>query len=358
MIKILLCSILFGVFTGLLIYKKSEEINFIIKDTLLLETFIQDYLLQDDGRIRTNLTDSKDIYLSETVGLWMEYLVIKEDFIQFDQQVDVLEKYFFTEDFLVSWELQGMKKAPANAFIDDLRIIESLYRAGELWNHTPYIEMADNMGKGLVRYQREGKLMVDHVDFKSKDQGSDISLSYIIPSGFHLLEEHGYLSDGALEAIKIMLVNAVESEVGFYPKIYNIPSERYLYAQEVNLIDQLYIGYHRAQWKGDVSPLANFIKNSFVEEGKLFGRYDSTNGKPIVLYESVAVYGLAILMFLEIEDIEFAKDLYNQMKSLQQDDVDALYFGGYIDPASKEMHIFDNLLALIAERRGLDEYAF
>ena len=32
--------------------------------------------------------------------------------------------------------------------------------------------------------------------------------------------------------------------------------------------------------------------------------------------------------------------------------------GGYIDMGSKNTHTFDNLLALIAERRGLNEKVF
>ena len=63
-------------------------------------------------------------------------------------------------------------------------------------------------------------------------------------------------------------------------------------------------------------------------------------------------------MSLEIDDTDFAKKMYVQMKTLQQNDESLPYLGGYIDMGSKNTHTFDNLLALMAERRGLNEKVF
>lgn len=77
------------------------------------------------------MKEQQDIYLSESLGLWMEYLVAKNDAIQFKKQISILHNYFLTRDTLVVWKIYGNQKAPANAFIDDLRIIGTLYTAGE-----------------------------------------------------------------------------------------------------------------------------------------------------------------------------------------------------------------------------------
>ena len=356
---IFIALLLIGAYTGVAVFSKNEKGTTHVKDNLLTESFVRQHLLKEDGRIQTNITRQKDVYLSETVGLWMEYLVMKNDFIQFDQQVDTLKKYFLTKDYLVIWELKGTEAAPANAFIDDLRIIDILYSAGKQWNHKSYTELADKMSKSLVRYQTEGKLMVDFIELESKNRGGDVTLSYIIPSGFDKIKQAKLLPDEIYEATRKVLLDAPYSAFGFSPKSYSIPTGEYSYDTEVNLIDQFYVGYHRAQWKGDVTPLVSFAKSAFEQEkGKLYGRYDSVTGKPVVAYESVAVYALAVLMCLEIDDVDFAEKLYVQMKTLQQNDESLPYLGGYIDMGSKNTHTFDNLLALIAERRGLNEKVF
>ena len=71
------------------------------KEALAAEKFIQKYLMKEDGRMQTDLLDQKDTYLSETVGLWMDYLLEKNDYAQFHDTVDMLRNYFFTEDYLI-----------------------------------------------------------------------------------------------------------------------------------------------------------------------------------------------------------------------------------------------------------------
>lgn len=329
------------------------------KESLPTEKFIQEYLIEEDGRIQTNITALKEEYLSESLGLWMQYLVVKDDRQQFEQQVETLENYFLTKDYLVTWKLDGDKKAPANAFIDDLRIVEALYHAGEQWNYSPYTKLAEKMSENLVNYQTRNSLMVDFVELTSKSKGSEVTLSYIIPAGFELMRQADILPEKIYKSTTKVLQEAPHSELGFYPKRIDVQKSTYTYDQEVNLIDQFYVGYHHSQWQGDVEPLLAFAKQAFTESGgKLYGRYDGSSGKPVVAYEAASVYALAILMCLEIEEKDFAKDLYARMKTLQQNNEKSPYYGGYIDVETKETHSFDNLLALLAERRVLDETDF
>lgn len=360
LIGVLLVIVVVGIWIGTIIFTTDKKENHNAKETLLAETFLQNYLLEDGGRMHTDLLGQQNIYLSETVGLWMDYLVEKNDRIQFDQQVNALQKYFITKDFLVTWEVRGTKKAPANAFIDDLRIVNALYSAGEKWEKAAYTKLADKISKSLVKHQTRGHLMVDFVELDSKAKGSDVTVSYIIPDGFDRLKQHGHLPNETYEATKGVLIEAPYSSLGLFPKTYHVETGEFSFDREVNLIDQFYIGYHRAQWDGDVAPLVDFAKNAFASGngGILYGRYDGVTGKPAVSYEAVAVYALAILMCLEIDETDFARELYSRMKTLQQDDVNSPYYGGYIDIASKDTHTFDNLLALIAERKGIDEDVF
>ncbi|BAQ09587.1 putative lipoprotein ydaj [Bacillus sp. OxB-1] len=355
---LLVVVLLLGVATSTTIFSDDEKKKEIAKEPLLAEHFIQNYLLREDGRMQTDLLDQQDVYLSETVGLWMDYLVAKNDVALFDQQVEALETYFLTKDHLVTWELQGTSKAPANAFIDDLRIINALYEAGEKWHQGAYLKLAAKMGKSLIRYQMNDDLLVDHVDLESKYKGENITLSYIIPAGFDRLQQLS-LPDQTYDMTKQVLLEAPVSPLGFFPKTYHVKTQSYSYDTEINLIDQFYVGYHRAQWQGDVTPLLDFTKTAFAKgDGKLYGRYNRDTGEATVPYEAAAVYALAILMCLEIEEQDFAKQLFNQMKTLQQANEKLPYYGGYTDIYSKDTHTFDNLLALLAERKGIDEEAF
>lgn len=354
----LIIIFLIGVGTSAPIFSKDERKIEIVKEPLLAEQFIQTYMLRTDGRMQTDLLAQQDVFLSETVGLWMEYLVEKNDVDLFDQQVEALKTYFLTKDYLVAWELRGTTKAPANAFIDDLRIVNALYSAGEKWDREAYIKLAGKMGKALIRYHMNENLLVDHVDLNSKYRGENITLSYIIPAGFDRLQQLS-LPDQTYTMTKQLLLEAPVSTLGFFPKTYHVKTKTYTYDNEINLIDQFYVGYHRAQWQGDVTPLLSFAKTTFAKEGgKLYGRYDRNTGNPTVAYEAVAVYALAILMCLEVDEQDFAIQLFEQMKTLQQDDGKLPYYGGYTDIYSKDTHTFDNLLALLAERKGIDEKTF
>lgn len=320
---------------------------------LQAEQFIRGHLLQQDGRIATDLQTRSDEYLSETAGLWMEYLVLQGDVQTFSEQKDVVEKYFLTNDYLVTWMIEGKKKASANAFIDDLRIMNALYDAGEKFNDRAYSKLAKKMARALEKYQVKDGLFVDYIDTRSKEQGHDVTLSYIIPAGLDRIKNsEGY------EASRALLLEAPANSKGFFPKTYHLQTKEYSYEDEVNMIDQLYLAYHRAQWGGDVSGLLQFLQGAFGEKEKLYGRYDLSSGLAAVGYESAAVYALGVLLALEADEQEFAVQLYEKMKAMQQLDESQPYYGGYIGKNSRDTHTFDNLLALIAERRVLDADIF
>ena len=325
------------------------------EDSLVAEHFIRDYLMQEDGRIATDLTSRKDEYLSETVGLWMEYLVLQDDQEAFEQQVKVLKKYFLTKDYLVVWEVKDKKKAPANAFIDDLRIMNALYEAGERWSNSSYKKLAKKIKGALVTYHIKQDVFIDHVDLKTKSQAEQVTLSYLIPSALDKMETD---ASKAYKQTRSLFLDAPINPLGFLPKTYDLSTGSYIFEDKVNMIDQLYMGYHRAQWGADVSQLLEFIRQTYTEHGVLYGRYDLNEGTPIVEYEAVAVYALAILLAIETDENELAEKLYENMKAMQQTDKAQPYYGGYIDVASKSTHSFDNLLALIAERKGYDEGIF
>lgn len=329
------------------------------KEAISGETFVFEHLYEKNGLLKTDLTGQSDIYLSESIGLWMEYLVEKNDQEAFGEQYDVLTKHFMKESRLIPWLIKKDYLAPANALIDDLRILKALHQAGEKWNNKIYLKTAKEIGEALVQYNMHNQTFINHVDLTSHVKGEFLTLSYLVPEALDEMRNENILSENQYEENRSILLNAPISEAGFFPQNYYPDEQRYEYDSEVNLIDQYYIGYHRAIWDGDVSSLVAFTKEALDQyDGRLFGRFSSETKQPIVRYEGASVYALAILMCLEIEEKELARELYNRMKEYQIRDASSEYDGGYIDLPSLKTHAFDNLLPLIAERKGIDEGIF
>lgn len=314
------------------------------KEALATEHFIETYFLQDN-RLPTNLTTLTNDYLSESLGLWMLYLVEKEDYDAFREQVRELETHFLTKQNLVSWQLTNRDASTVNALIDDLRIIEALQQGATLWQDDHFKRLADKIARALMKNQRREDVFVDFYDYAYREKDERLTLSYIMPRTLAAIGDEA----------TIAILRDAPLENGFYPLAYDVTSQRYMFQQELNLIDQFYIGYHRAQAGFDVSSLIRYSRDALAKYGKLYGRIDALTTKPTVTYESPAVYALAILMSIEADDKALARQLYEQMIALRVNDSTSLYFGGYIQLPSKETHIFDNLLPLLAERRCLDE---
>ncbi|MBD7908141.1 glycosyl hydrolase family 8 [Sporosarcina gallistercoris] len=317
------------------------------------ESFVRSHLLQQDGFIRTNITDRADEYLSESMGLWMLYVVVANEKKSFETQVTTLRNEFLTDDHLVTWQIIRGNHASANALIDDIRIIQALYMAAEKWDEPAYELLADQMSDSISRHQTSQGILTDFVETDSKKAGTELTLSYIVPQALDLMALRGELPQSIYQNTRKVLMEAPLSPEGFFPKQYSIRTDSYIYDADVNLIDQLYTGYHRAVWNGDVSALVSFTKRAFKEgDNKLYGRYDSKTGKPSVSYESASVYALAVMMSREANEHEFADQLLKHMEQLAVQNRESPYYGGYIDLDTKDTHSFDNLLALLAKQQS------
>ena len=76
----------------------------------------------------------------------------------------------------------GKKLVTTNALVDDLRIIEALCEAGELWKEEEYEETATTISQYLLEHNRNEELLVDYYDETYKLNSKMLTLSYINPS--------------------------------------------------------------------------------------------------------------------------------------------------------------------------------
>lgn len=339
--------------------KPSEVVEVAASHMLPGEKFILRHMINDDGTLKTNLqphlsTDPDiargDEALSESIGLWMLYLAEKRDNTLFEKMVRVLKKQFMKNDGWIYWKL-GPRPATANALIDDLRIAEALYKADAIWPSAEFGDMANTISHSLIKKQFIDGLFTDFYDIHSKRSSEHLTLSYLSAFALSHIYEHGRLDKSEHDGMIHFLQN-LPTQNGFFPFSYHLKDKTYKYHEQVHLIDQLYIVYHRAQ-AGTASPETwSFLKEEFAQKGLIYGRYAADSKQPAVDYESPAVYGLAILAAIELNDGEFAKDLYYRMIHHQTLNPESEWYGGFID--TNDTHIFDNLLPLLAERKMYD----
>ncbi|WP_232695709.1 glycosyl hydrolase lipoprotein [Brevibacillus daliensis] len=328
------------------------------------EQFMISHMTNTNGSIKTNLKHQKsndegialgEEALSESLGLWMMYAVEKDNKLLFEQSVEVLRTYFWQDDGWVAWKTGATPKSVhANALVDDLRIAEALFLAAERWKEPEYEDLARKIGNSLEEKQYRNGLFTDFYDRNAKWTSDVLTLSYLNAASMSMLQKLNSL-DGKKVQENISFLENLPMQNNFFPFSYNLTEKQYRYHQEVNLIDQLYIVLHRAQ-AGTTSPeVWEFIKQEFTKNGLLYGRYDAITKKPAVAYESPSVYGLAIMSAIELGDADFAKDLYYRMLRHQTRNPQSEWFGAYMDYSTMDTHSFDNLVALLAERKLYNE---
>ncbi|MFK2826436.1 glycosyl hydrolase family 8 [Bacillus sp. B190/17] len=322
------------------------------------EEFIKKWLKNDNGTLATYMKEEKaedeDFVkgreaLSETLGLWMEYALQKEDKKLFEESYKTLNRYFLEEDGFVYWKLteSGQSRVSANALVDDLRISLALFQAKEKWNEERYEKAAVRISEYIVEFNNYQHVLTDFYERNDQYASPIITLSYIEPESLKKLQAR-HLIDGETYKNMLKILKNAPNDGVFYPKKFNVKSKKYLFDQNVNMIDQALVAFYRAKSGFSTTLFSNFIKKEIDTHGVIFGQYNRVTGQPAVEYESPAIYGWLILYCVEIGEEELAKILFKEMNKFQNTDSD--YYGGY-SVYKEDTHIFDNLVPLLAERK-------
>lgn len=318
------------------------------------EQFIRKHLFHEDGTIRTNFEGraGSELALSESLGLWMEYLLEKQDHELFEEVYETLVKSFWFDEGLVAWKIENGILADTNALIDDLRIMKALYVEGEKIGRNDYIQTATKIARSLAVYNRNGEHFVDFYDVKHQLANDEITLSYLDMESVRYMVKYDVISERTFQFLETFL-HTIKLDNGFYPKSYNVRMKSFEFENPVNLIDQLYTAFHFEKAGVKADEFYEWLKAEFYKNHSLFGRYDRITKNHAVEYESASVYALTILYSLERGDISFAKDVYQRMITMRINDEQSDFYGGYV--TSNETHSFDNLLPLLAERIFIHE---
>lgn len=217
-------------------------------------------------------------YLSESIGLYMEYLVMMEDEEKFADQYDKLMDEFVVEEdgeFFINWLIY--EDATVNALIDDIRIAAALREADELFGRPEYSETADRIIETISNVQTNNGYTVDYYDWEVEYPAQRVTLSYLI-------------ADVPEDMNADRLLENVDADEVFFPEYFDVAEEVYVKNEIVHMIDQLLIAINRERIGLASEPFEEWLKNEWLEEGRLFGRYDRETLEATVTYESLAMY--------------------------------------------------------------------
>ncbi|MGE7613759.1 MULTISPECIES: glycosyl hydrolase family 8 [unclassified Paenibacillus] len=285
--------------------------------------------------------------LSESASLRMLAAVRSGQQERFAEQWQLAKQTFdINSGFSYRYSPKQQKLYPLNAAVDDLRMIQALYEAGEKFGDKRYTAEADKYGERLYDYNvKDGKLY-DFYDMEYSSTNTFVTLCYInlgtlrkmsIPSQFskkltndlNVILENGYLSD----------------EFPFYETRFNYESGKYS-SENINTVESLLSILALAEVGQQKATSIDFIKQQ-VEAGTLYGQY-SREGKPLNDIRSTAIYAITAMIGSEIGDESLHHKSIERMNEFRVTDVDSPLYGGFGDVASGQAYSFDNLMALLA----------
>lgn len=249
---------------------------------------VEKHYVSEEGPIRSYGTPENDEYLSESIGLYMNWLSDHKEEERLDQMMSVLKEKFFESNqgnLFVSWRISSNDKAFANASIDDARIAEVMAstdenatRLKETYNETQIVQ-------GLVH---------DFYDWSVKKSSGRVVMSYGIPE---------FIEDE--EKMVELYEEIAGSHDPFFPEAYLTESKTWKSNEKIHLVDQLLIALQLEKLELDNEKFYRFIRNDWQEDGKLSGNFDRITLEGGAL-ESASVYALAAELANNKGDIDVA----------------------------------------------------
>lgn len=156
---------------------------------------VDSHYVNDEGVIHAYPDKRDSEYLSESLGLYLEYLLQVDDEENFAKQAAILKDRFLVEtggQVFIPWRLY--EEANVNALIDDVRIASALKGASEQFAEPAYLELSKQIVSAIEDRQHQQGTAVDYYDWSYQLAGNRLTLSYLIndmtvlPGSFAMLD--------------------------------------------------------------------------------------------------------------------------------------------------------------------------
>lgn len=334
-----------------------------MRHTLLMDTgterqellgFINTQLMGPRG-VYTNLRETAETaepatgheVLSESASLLMESAVLAGDQGQFDNQWTLARQTFDMEGgFSYRFSPKQQKQYPVNAAVDDLRLINALFEAGQLFGEPEYTEEADKYGKRFYANNVKYGYMYDFYDNFFKTTNEFVTLCYIDLSALRNLSISSELRGILLHNMSGILEEGYLSDAfPFYETRFDYKTGQYS-SENINTVESLLSILHLAENSRQKPASIRYIKEQ-VEAGTLYGQY-KPDGQPANDIRSTAVYALTAMIGAVLEDRSLYENSIERMNEFRITDAVSPLYGGFGDDEARQAYSFDNLMALLA----------
>lgn len=335
------------------VVSKQEVLN----EEELLETFINEDLMNESGGIYTNYSNNKtegdltkghDI-LSESQGMILNYYLYKGDEEAYKNSFNYIKDNMLLKDGLISWRIENNIPSEVSATIDDLRIARSLIIAGEEFDDLIYRYYGLKIANGIKK-----KLVIDNrlIDFHDGYGKSDVTtLCYLDLYGIKLLSLFDdSWNDIYSKSLDIIDNGFISNSLPLYKKSYDGSTESYDNEEKADTLLSVLVILNKAEVNEDVSLSVNWLKSRLKEYGYISTTYD-INTLEESKVESTSIYANLVQIAKVINDKELYEMAMSKMKNFQVLNKESEIYGSFGFEESNEVYSYDNLNVLLAFRR-------
>lgn len=325
------------------------------KQEAALLNFVEKNLVREDGAIVTNTKspEGRKETLAESVGLLMDYALIRDRADLFEKEYLYLKNNLLTGECLVRWK-SGPAEANCNAVIDDLRIARALLDGYDKWGRRQYNDTAGFIQDGIYSRLVEDDMLFQLYDWKAGIRSSSMPLCYI---DLYTIDRLGrfnkHWADVFEHGVGVINGGRIDKSLYCFNKYFDQSRGVYLKDEEyaanggVCLTYTLYTVMHLAEVNYDTSFFTKWLDDE-TRKGKLYAWYEPLSMKPASELESTAVYALAAIYADLAGEDELYCRLVDRMLKFMVTDKKSTWYGGFGNKETGEFYSFDNLTALWA----------
>jgi len=318
-------------------------------------TFIKQGLLTKQG-LYTNYVDTKQRtagaatgheLLSESSGMWLQYLATTHQWTQFRTFYQATKKTFDDHgQFSYRYDPRTKKRYRVNATLDDLRLIRALLAYDQMHHKTTYRHEATQRYQTLVNTSLKQGHLVNYYDMQTKKATTTGSLAYFDLKTLHYFEQGSKKGRAAYQKQLTVVKSGYLGDVfPLYAASYQWTTSKYSSAN-LNTSEALETLLHLAEIGQLKTTSRRWLSQRLVQHNLANGY--TTTGTVSVKGESAGNYALAAMIFAAVHDQKNYQRAMQAVWRLQVTAKKSAIVGGIGDAATNQAYSYNNLTALNA----------
>lgn len=313
------------------------------------QSFVENEMSRPDHGIKTTYHKPVASYeyavgeevLSESMGLMMLHYVYTQNKTGFERLRSFCEERLKNTPIYVYRE--GFS---TNALIDDLRIVDALFLAAEVFDVPLYKEQALDYANVLYETNLYEGHLVDFYDVQYNNRNNFLTLCYANFNLLAKLSNYDPRFSTILDDTKAIVHSGyISDSFPLYRNNYNYDSHTYN-EDPIHIVHGLKTLFHLSMIGELPTASLEWLKER-VSEGTLYGSY-SVTGEALTDIQSTAAYALCARIAAVVNDKPFYDACIQRMEQFKITDKSSEMFGAFGNAETGEAYSFDQLSALLA----------